>query len=59
MLQGLGSGDPCSDEDFFADTCQSFFGHAFAAIRPTEAGEITVTVSAAGLAPVVRTIVVR
>ena len=59
VLQGLGSGDPCSDEDFFADTCQSFFGHAFAAIRPTEAGEITVTVSAAGLAPVVRTIVVR
>ena len=51
---GLGSGDPCSDEDFFADSCQSFFGHAFAAIRPTEAGEITVTVEAEGCPAVVK-----
>ena len=59
VLQGLGSGDPCSDEDFFADSCQSFFGHAFAAIRPTEAGEITVTVEAEGCPAVVKKIAVK
>ena len=51
-LMGLGSGDPCTDEDFFADSCKTFFGHAFAAIRPTGAGTIAVTVEAEDCAPV-------
>ena len=41
-LQGLGSGNPCTEEDFFADHCRTFFGHAFAVIRPTGEGVITV-----------------
>ena len=49
ILQGIGSGNPCTEEDFFDDHCRSFFGHAFAAIRPTEAGEIIVKVTCEGL----------
>ncbi|MBQ1762406.1 MAG: hypothetical protein IIZ92_05840 [Aquincola sp.] len=59
VLQGLGSGDPCTDEDFFADSCRSFFGHALAVIRPTEPGEITVTVAAEGCPAVEKTITVK
>ncbi|MBE5807435.1 MAG: glycoside hydrolase family 2 protein [Clostridiales bacterium] len=56
VLQGLGSGDPCSDEDFFADSCQTFFGHAQAVIRPTGVGKIHVIVSCEGCETVLRTI---
>ncbi|MBQ8974075.1 MAG: DUF4982 domain-containing protein [Clostridia bacterium] len=59
VLQGIGSGNPCSEEDFFADSCNTFFGHAFAVVRPVQAGTIAVTVSAEGCAPVVREIVVK
>ena len=53
-LQGLGSGNPCTAEDFFDDHCRTFFGHAFAVIRPTGTGDLTVTVQAEGLRAVVR-----
>ena len=49
VLQGLGSGNPCTDEDFFDDHCRTFYGHAFAAIRPTGIGEIILRVKAEGL----------
>ncbi len=58
-LMGLGSGNPCTDEDYFADTCKSFFGHAFAAIRPTGKGTITVTVRVEGCEAVKKEIVVK
>lgn len=54
VLQGIGSGNPCTEEDFCDHHCRTFFGHAFAAIRPTGAGEITVTVECEGLPPVVK-----
>ena len=59
VLMGLGSGNPCTDEDYFADTCKSFFGHAFAAIRPTGKGTITVTVRVEGCEAVKKEIVVK
>jgi hypothetical protein len=46
VLQGLGSGNPCTEETFGADTHDTFHGRALAVIRPTGAGTITVTVSA-------------
>ncbi len=55
-LQGLGSGDPQSEDDFFAGTCSTWYGHALAAVRPTGAGEIIVTVTAEGFAPVTVTV---
>ena len=58
VLQGIGSGNPCSDEDFFDDHCQTFFGHAQAVVRPTAAGEITVTVEVEGCGAVVKKLTV-
>ena len=46
VLQGLGSGNPCSEETFAAPTHDTFNGRALAVVRPTGAGTITVTVSA-------------
>jgi len=48
VLQGLGSGNPCTEESFGSPTHDSFHGRALAVIRPTAAGTITVTVSADG-----------
>ena len=45
-LQGLGSGNPRTEETFGAPTHDTFNGRALAVIRPTGAGTITVTVSA-------------
>ena len=59
ILQGMGSGNPCTEENFFDSAYTSFYGHALAAIRPTGAGEITVTVSAEGCKDVVKTILAR
>ena len=53
VLQGLGSGNPCCEENFFDSSYTTFFGHALAAVRPTGAGEIKVTVSCEGLADAV------
>jgi beta-galactosidase len=46
MLQGLGSGNPCTEETFGSATHDTFNGRALAVVRPTGAGTITVTVSA-------------
>lgn len=46
VLQGLGSGNPCTEETFGSDTHGTFHGRALAVVRPTGAGTITVTVSA-------------
>jgi beta-galactosidase len=45
-LQGLGSGNPRTEETFGAPTHDTYDGRALAVIRPTGAGTITVTVSA-------------
>ena len=46
VLQGLGSGNPCTEETFGSSTHDTYDGRALAVIRPTGAGTITVTVSA-------------
>lgn len=51
MLQGLGSANPKSEENFFDTEHTTFDGKALAVIRPTGAGVITVTVTADGCAP--------
>jgi hypothetical protein len=48
VLLGLGSGNPCTEETFGADTHDTFEGRALAVVRPTGAGTITVTVAAPG-----------
>jgi beta-galactosidase len=48
VLQGFGSGNPCTEETFASSTHDTFHGRALAVIRPTGAGTITVTVSADG-----------
>ena len=55
-LMGLGSANPCGEDDFFGTSCSTFYGHALAAVRPTCAGEIRVTVSAEGCDPVTVTV---
>ncbi len=57
-LQGLGSGDPVSEENFFDGSYHTWFGHAFAVIRPTGTGTIHVTVES-GSEHVVSAITVR
>ena len=57
-LQGLGSGDPVSEENFFDGSYHTWFGHAFAVIRPTGAETIHVTVES-GSEHVVSAITVR
>ena len=51
-LQGLGSGDPRSEDDYTAASCRTHLGRALAVVRPTGPGEITVRVESesAGLA---------
>lgn len=51
QLEGFGTGDPDSEENFYDDERTTFDGHALAVIRPTGVGEIIVTVSAEGMAP--------
>ncbi|WP_435607443.1 glycoside hydrolase family 2 TIM barrel-domain containing protein [Streptomyces ardesiacus] len=46
VLQGLGTGRFDATESFRAPACKTFDGRALAVIRPTEEGEISVTVSA-------------
>jgi beta-galactosidase len=49
-LLAVGSGRPDQSERFDSGTHRTFDGRALAIVRPTGAGEITVTVSAEGLA---------
>lgn len=58
VLQALGSARPASNEPFQASSCTTFDGRAIAIIRPTEPGEITVTVTCGGSAPAVTRLVV-
>lgn len=58
VLQGIGSGNPATEENFFDSAYTSWFGHALAAVRPTGAGEITVTIRAEGFEDVRKTILV-
>jgi len=53
VLQGMCSARPATEEKFTATTCTTFDGRAIAVIRPTEAGEITVTATAEGCEPAV------
>ena len=48
-LLALGSGNPKSTQDFRSGSFDTFDGRALAIIRPTGAGEITLTVEAEGL----------
>lgn len=48
VLQGLGSADPKSSENFFDTERTTFDGKALAVVRPQNAGTITVTVTADG-----------
>ena len=46
VLQGFGSGNPRTKETFGAPTHDTYNGRSLAVVRPTDAGTITVTVSA-------------
>ncbi len=48
VLQGLGTGNPCTEETFGAPTHDTYHGRALAVIRPTGPGTITLTVSGPG-----------
>jgi Glycoside hydrolase family 2 C-terminal domain 5 len=52
ILAGLGTGRPRTDEPFGTAGCMTYDGRALAIIRPTGAGDITITVTAEGRAPV-------
>lgn len=52
ILQGLGSGRPDNAERYDTGQHTSFDGRLQAIVRPTEAGVITVTISAEGFEPV-------
>lgn len=56
ILQGLGSARPDTEESFLAASTTTFEGRALAVVRPTGAGEITVTVSAPGFEDVLVTV---
>ncbi|WP_141502978.1 glycoside hydrolase family 2 TIM barrel-domain containing protein [Paenibacillus luteus] len=51
MLQGFGSANPKSEENFFDTFHSTFDGRALAVVRPTSAGVIKVTVTADGCTP--------
>ena len=55
-LKALGTGNPTSTEVFSAGQFTTFDGRAVAVIRPTGAGEITLTVEAEGVEPVTVTV---
>jgi beta-galactosidase len=52
VLQGLGSANPASEDNYSACTCRTFLGRALAVIRPTGQGEIRVRVESEGVAAV-------
>ena len=51
VLQGFGSGNPTTAESFLTAEHSTFNGRALAIVRPTAAGEITVTATAVGCEP--------
>jgi hypothetical protein len=48
VLQGLGSADPKSTNNYAGTSCPTYAGRALAVVRPTGSGEITLTVDADG-----------
>jgi hypothetical protein len=56
VLQGLGSADPTSRDDYTGTTCTTFDGRALAVVRPTGVGDIAVRVEASGCEPVAVTL---
>jgi hypothetical protein len=44
VLQGLGSADPKSEDNYASSVCTTFLGQALAIIRPTGPGEIKVSI---------------
>jgi hypothetical protein len=52
VLQGLGSADPRSTENYTASSCTTFAGRALAVVRSTAEGLIAVSVEAGGCDPV-------
>jgi beta-galactosidase len=44
-LQGLGSDDPASENNYTSATCDTYEGRALAIVRPTGAGQITVQIT--------------
>ena len=58
VLAGMCSANPKTAERFDADTWRTFDGRALAVVRPSGAGEVTVTVSADELEPVRLTLTV-
>ena len=58
-LAALGSGNPVTTESFTAESHTTFNGRALAIVRPTGAGEITVTATADGCQPAVTTLSAR
>jgi beta-galactosidase len=57
ILQGLGSARPDTEESFLIASTTTFEGRALAVVRPTQAGDITVTVSALGFKDVLVTVI--
>jgi len=51
VLQGFGSANPETEEDFTDDVHTTFDGRALAVIRPTGAGKIRVQAEAEGCPP--------
>lgn len=58
-LAGLGTGRARTEESFAGPSVTTYDGRALAIVRPTGAGEITVTFSAEGLAPASGSVLVR
>ncbi|SFS14431.1 protein of unknown function [Microbacterium sp. cf046] len=56
VLAGIGTGRARTEESFGATEVTTYDGRALAIVRPTGAGTITVTVSAAGMAPATLTL---
>ncbi len=54
-LQGLGSAQPVTEEDFLDSTCRTYQGRALAVIRPSGPGEFSVAVTARDCEPVTLT----
>ena len=52
VLQGLGSADPRSTDDYTGTECDTFRGHALAVVRATGEGAIEITVTAPECEPV-------
>jgi beta-galactosidase len=57
VLQGLGSGNPMTEDNYSSGVTHAFEGRALAVIRPVEAGEIRVSIEAEGCAG--KTVAVR